>query len=97
MKEIAAAKAVENAPSLGRPGASKEEIEKGLEEALPAEPAPNRPSVVIPQARRAAVVDMIYRAKTPRQKEAILKNSMEYFPASTGDVYKKIIPRAEEE
>lgn len=83
IKELTVARTFESSSALSAPNPSKEEIEKALDENLSSRPSESG-SVILPADKRAAVVEQIYRAKNPRQRSVILRNSLEYSAPSQG-------------
>ena len=82
MKELEAKKTVENSPDLQKANPSKEQIEDAIKSAIPFKPTPGVSSIYLPEDKLSSTVEMIYKAKTPRQRANILQNSLDYRPAT---------------
>lgn len=76
------ARVLEMSPVLSSPGASKEDIEKALQENIPSTPIDNKPTVLLPMDRRKALAEQLHQTKNLHQRAAIIRNSLEYTPAS---------------
>ena len=77
LKELKENQAVESSPALQAPSPTREQIKEAIK-TIPQMPSTNRSTIYLPSDKIDSTVDMIYEAKTPAARAAILQNSLEY-------------------
>lgn len=77
LKALRASQEVASSAVLKSSGSSKEQISEALA-SIPSAPSEHRPTVYLPIKKRNATVELLYRARTPEQRQMILQDSLEY-------------------
>lgn len=77
LKELKATQAVDSSPALQTPNPTREQIKEAIKN-IPTKPSTKRSTIYLPSDRIDGTVEMIYKAKTPAARAAVLQNSLEY-------------------
>ncbi len=77
LKELKAAQAVDSSPALQTPNPTREQIKEAIKN-IPTKPSSKRSTIYLPSDKIDGTVEMIYKAKTPAARAAVLQNSLEY-------------------